>query len=424
MRNLHIQLDKTLPGHTPKKFTCPACQKKRFVKYFNTETNDYLDDKYGRCDREEHCGYFSSPYSDLSDEDQAEFRLRVSTPPPPIKIKFVDKAILKQSLTAYDQNPFVQFLIRKFGEYVAMKLVYQFFIGTAKNNGTVFWQLDQFLRPRMATKIHYDQTAHRIKSTEPKKLFLISEDYRSCFFGEHQLHTGPANALVAIVESEKSATLATMFMPYLGIRPIVWLASSGVNGLTEEKIQCLRGRDILLVPDFSFHARATWGQVPMRKKYHPKEINGEVKQILKIDPDGDLVNDYVSAKDKLESIECSVKFFDPAPDTTDGSDIADIFAELPAPVVYEMPDFSQFELTGNTRSDLKRFDELKAKTDKVALLTERSFQIDDLNAEILTVSITPPHLKPMMEEILNKPDIRKFIKLFDLCPEGTVGPLK
>jgi len=46
---------------SPKKFICPNCHKKRFVKFVDKTTGDYIGDNYGRCDRENNCGYFNSP---------------------------------------------------------------------------------------------------------------------------------------------------------------------------------------------------------------------------------------------------------------------------------------------------------------------------------------------------------------------------
>jgi hypothetical protein len=41
-----------------KKHHCPECTKKRFVRYIDTQTDEYLPEHYGRCDRESKCGYF------------------------------------------------------------------------------------------------------------------------------------------------------------------------------------------------------------------------------------------------------------------------------------------------------------------------------------------------------------------------------
>jgi len=44
-----------------KKFLCPNCNKKTFVKFIEAETGSYLTDDFGRCDREQNCNYFKSP---------------------------------------------------------------------------------------------------------------------------------------------------------------------------------------------------------------------------------------------------------------------------------------------------------------------------------------------------------------------------
>ena len=47
-----------------KKYHCPQCNKKTFVLYIDTLTNEYLPEQYGRCDRESKCNYFLNPYND------------------------------------------------------------------------------------------------------------------------------------------------------------------------------------------------------------------------------------------------------------------------------------------------------------------------------------------------------------------------
>ena len=47
-----------------KKHYCRECTKKRFVRYIDAETGEYLPEQYGRCDRESKCSYHLNPYLD------------------------------------------------------------------------------------------------------------------------------------------------------------------------------------------------------------------------------------------------------------------------------------------------------------------------------------------------------------------------
>lgn len=44
-----------------RKFPCPVCLKKTFVKYIETETSEYLAGNYGKCDREANCNTHNLP---------------------------------------------------------------------------------------------------------------------------------------------------------------------------------------------------------------------------------------------------------------------------------------------------------------------------------------------------------------------------
>lgn len=74
---------------------------------------------------------------------------------------------------------------------------------------------------------------------------ILPEDFnlQQCFFGEHLLKIYPEKP-VAIVESEKSAIIASCIVP-----DMVWLAAGNLNGLSVEKCQVLIGRNVMLYPD-------------------------------------------------------------------------------------------------------------------------------------------------------------------------------
>ena len=89
MTQYKYHLDKT-----SNKFNCPKCNKKRFVKYVETETNHYAESQYGRCDRETNCGYALYPYNNSIVSYEY-----VNTPP--VKPSYIEKETLQNSLNKY-----------------------------------------------------------------------------------------------------------------------------------------------------------------------------------------------------------------------------------------------------------------------------------------------------------------------------------
>lgn len=56
MEQFKFQLDKS-----SKKNICPSCDKRTFVYFLDTDSGEYLPANYGRCDREQSCGYYNAP---------------------------------------------------------------------------------------------------------------------------------------------------------------------------------------------------------------------------------------------------------------------------------------------------------------------------------------------------------------------------
>lgn len=99
----------------------------------------------------------------------------------------------------------------------------------------------------------YDaKTGHRIKQPFNQVSWVHSvrkmPDFhmKQCLFGEHLLaDTSSLARTIGIVESEKTALIAALFIPDL-----VWLASGGMHGsFNSEAMQVLRGHDVVLFPD-------------------------------------------------------------------------------------------------------------------------------------------------------------------------------
>ena len=94
------------------------------------------------------------------------------------------------------------------------------------------------------------QTGKRIKSRITwvhceleKQGQLTGFNLRQCLFGEHQLMEGTVRS-IGIVESEKTAILATAYLPEL-----TWMASGSLNGLSGERLSPIKNHNIILYPD-------------------------------------------------------------------------------------------------------------------------------------------------------------------------------
>ena len=166
--------------------------------------------------------------------------------------------LLIQSLAAYPANNFVQFLLQLFGFDTTVQLINRYNIGTSKywKRATVFWQVDINGKVRSGKIMKYDaQTGRRIKrpfhhiNWVHSVLKLPGFELTQCLFGEHLLNQHP-DRTVAIVESEKTAIIASVYLPQL-----LWLACGSLTNLTVEKCNVLAGRPIVLFPDLNGYAR-------------------------------------------------------------------------------------------------------------------------------------------------------------------------
>jgi hypothetical protein len=251
------------------RYTCPACEKPRQLsRYIDTETGELLPDHVGRCNRESSCGYHYTPRQYFEDnkiwlnEGISQLTQRVykpvpdrSTPQP----SYLPFDLFRQSLNHYDQNEFVSGLYSLFNDQITNDLISRFYIGTSKNwsGATVFWQIDQHGRIRTGKIMLYDPlTVKRVKqpfnhinwvhSVLLKQGRLTEFSLDQCLFGLHQLKDQPTNHPIAIVESEKTAILATVYLPNY-----IWLACGSLSNLTAEKLLPLKGRPITLFPDLN-----------------------------------------------------------------------------------------------------------------------------------------------------------------------------
>jgi len=240
------------------RYTCPDCQTKRktFVRYIDTETGQHIADDVGRCNRESKCGYHYTPKQYF----EANTGLKMPQPrrnhrpqPKPQPVTYIPFETFKKSLQHYDANHLVTFLINRFGVDITKDLIDKYCIGTSKHwpGATTFWQMDVKGKIRTGKIVLYNRdTGKRNKDVTPpiywahNALKQSNFNLNQCLFGEHLLkkNTKP----VAIVESEKTALIASVYLP-----KFVWLACGGLSQLTKEKCAALHGRNVVLYPDLN-----------------------------------------------------------------------------------------------------------------------------------------------------------------------------
>ena len=100
----------------------------------------------------------------------------------------------------------------------------------------------------------YDPTTGKRKKDINTWLHASIPDYnfKNCFFGQHLIYQQPDKP-IAIVESEKTAIIASFFMPQYN-----WLATGGSSGCKWREYQVynvLQGKEIVLFPDFGYYNR-------------------------------------------------------------------------------------------------------------------------------------------------------------------------
>jgi len=128
------------------------------------------------------------------------------------------------------------------------------------NEGVIFWQIDHENNLREGKVMYYEADGHRSHSRKPismswllKKEHQLPNDWRAsnCLFGLHLLDSDD-NAIVAVVESEKTAIICSELLPTLKApdsTPVIWMATGGKNYLSTETLQPLRGRRVMIIPD-------------------------------------------------------------------------------------------------------------------------------------------------------------------------------
>lgn len=251
-----------------KKYSCPQCKKKSFVAYLDNETKAPVDQyQFGRCDKENSCGYHLTPYTDPELAAQAKKNF-VPVPDPEVVQIFPEEDLVKRitDRTRTAVSPLHKYCnskliphdhLTRFGVYSdEEKTVYIF-----RNEAGKVCNLKWF---RYKDDGHRDKEfdSYSLKNpphTPPKdgsKEYL--KKYMMCLFGEHLLDP-TKQKIVCVVESEKTAAISSYFYPQFD-----WVACGSNNGLTDgqngrpDKVSVLKGRKVYWLSDADKASRMTF----------------------------------------------------------------------------------------------------------------------------------------------------------------------
>lgn len=288
MQNFRFVLDRK-----SKKFFCPECKRKTFVRFIDNATNEYLPGKYGRCDREIKCNYHLNPYKDgyfkrMREQEKGNgvnFQKSQLTPfklQPKQGIKepsFIPYEILKATRKGYVQNTFIQNLLYRvkfpLDANDILQVIGMYHLGTIckgyRTGAITFPFIDIKGNVRAIQVKQFDNSNHTLKKgtgfihallknhyeKENKPLpewlsrYLENDKIVSCLFGEHLLTKYQTNP-IALVEAPKTAIMATLYFGFPdNPKNFLWLAIYNLSSLNIEKCKVLQGRKIFLFPDLN-----------------------------------------------------------------------------------------------------------------------------------------------------------------------------
>lgn len=325
------------------RYTCPSCgEKKKFSRYIDRENNEHLAEYCGRCERSDGCSYHFTPaefFKDNPTNKPSDFERWTPVPaPPPRPISFIDDSIFKKTLGLNNNNIFTNFLIALFGKERAEILADKYHIGTTKSGEVIFYQVDLQGNVRSGKVMKYTliaststssgQDCKRDKSVNPNwvhtKLKLKNFNLNQCLFGEQLLAD---NQTVAIVESAKSAMIASLYFPQL-----VWVSCEGKEGLSLDKLKVLKNKSVILFPDLGGFEK--WS------------VRAKEMTFCKSVKVSDLLEQVASEEDR-----------------TSGLDIADYLLRLPAPPAETLSAVeTNISLGKITQSNIPAVEEAEPKT--------------------------------------------------------------
>jgi len=226
---------------TSKKYKCPKCKEKTFVRMRDVKTGNLVDPIYGRCDRENSCSYYLYPKNEnngLSGSSNIPFipagpvapisgngngihpksqapAPRVFTPNENHKKQLLEGGTMFHQYCMGLGIPEDHLKAWKVGKYYNKTA-----FGLADENGILY----------TIKYVEYDGNGNRLKKPSFPHYIKVPEGVKNmkCLYG---LHLYDPNKPAGLIESEKTAVIASFFYPEFN-----WLATGGNNGVLPEAL--------------------------------------------------------------------------------------------------------------------------------------------------------------------------------------------
>lgn len=231
-----------------KKFDCPSCGKRRFVRIIDSEIGQYIASEYGRCDRQESCGYVKFPAQPRKQEEDFDI---------------IKGSEARKTIQYVPDTDFYKGLCRRFDKKKVDEVFIKYGIGGMADGRVIFFQYDVSSNIRTGKIMAYDELTLKRKDRWEwvhKKPYNLSQ----VFFGLHLLmRQDPEFARIRIVESEKTAILCDLIKTDWSE---IYLATGGREMINNSRFQPLMAfKDIILIPDIGC------------SEYWAKKVPGRVK---------------------------------------------------------------------------------------------------------------------------------------------------
>lgn len=266
---------------TSKKFKCTQCGQKRFVRCIDFETSNYLPDHVGRCDREHGCGYEYTWNQWLKEQGSQDVKPFIDVKPvePPKPVNYLPIEYIAQTIKGryYSRNNLLLYLVSLFGDTVAHEVAAKYLIGTSNywKGANIYWQIDEsehvrqckimLYNPTTGKRVKEGATVERLDRHTRQYVTEVTErpcsiiygkfldsstkdlNLEQCFYGQHLLIEYPERE-VCIVESEKTALIASVYLPQFN-----WLSTGGASGCKWREYavyKALKGKSVTFFPDY------------------------------------------------------------------------------------------------------------------------------------------------------------------------------